>query len=148
MYKKILFITDGLENATRAIDKLIEFHEIWDSEILVVHFLKHRIIIPFMYQLNASKLHTYIQQEFNYYEIGQNILDMTEDTFQAAGIPVDLRLIVNENPEEFVKKLVKKQKFDLVVIGVQEIHSKMGAGHNMSISKNLIKKIPCDVLIV
>ena len=148
VYKKILFVTDGLENADRAIDKIAEFHEIWGSEILAIHFLKHQIVIPFCYESNASKLQTYFQQEFNHYQYGQAILDMTEQKFHTAGIPVDLKLIVNEIPDEFIKKLVKKQNFDLVIIGVQGPHSKSRLKHDLSLSKKVIKKIPCDVLIL
>ncbi len=148
VYKKILFVTDGLENANKAIDKIIEFHEIWGSEIFVIHFLKHQIVIPFCYESNASKLHAYIQQEFTQYEYGQAILDTTEEKFHTAGIPVDLKLIVNEVPDEFIKKLVKKQNFDLVIIGIQGSHSKTRLKHDLSFSKKVIKKIPCDVLVL
>ncbi len=148
MYKKILFITDGLESAERAIDKIIEFHETWGSDILVVHFLKHAITIPFIYESNSSKLHTLIQQEFSYYELGQAILNMIEVTFKATGVPVDLKLVVNETPEEFVKKLVDKHNIDLIVIGIQGSFSKKKIGHEVSFSKKMIKKIHCDILIV
>jgi len=148
VYKKILFVTDGLKNADRAIEKIIEFHEIWGSDILVVHFLKHQIIIPFYYESNASKLHTYIQQEFTHYEYGQTILNMTEEKFHSAGIPVDLKLIVNEVPDEFIKKIIVKKNFDLVVIGIQGSSSKTGLKHDILLSKKVIRKIPCDVLIL
>ena len=149
MYKKIIFATDGSENANRALKRIVKFYKAWGSEILVIHSLKHETLISFAYETNAALLQMYMSLEQENVNMGNEILYETKKFFEKASVPVELCLVVDESPEAFINRIVKEKNYDLVVLGIKGIHSKLKrALYYGSVAKKVIKNVNCDILII
>ena len=79
---------------------------------------------------------------------GQKLLDKIETKFRNAELDVETRLIIREDPEDYVNRVVEEEEFDLVVIGSKGIHSKLSNLFIGSITTDIIKHAPCDILII
>ena len=61
---------------------------------------------------------------------------------------VETRLIYNTMPEDYIKKIVKEEEFDLVILGCKGDHSKLRRTFLGTVPDKVINEAPCDVLIV
>ncbi len=61
---------------------------------------------------------------------------------------VETRLIEDLSPDEYISKVVEKENFDLVVIGSKGHHSKIKELFLGTVSTQVTKNAPCDVVIV
>ncbi len=156
MYKKILVAVDGSENSNRAISKAIEFKKIDDSEIVVFHSIKHHWIdqslnIPigvfstFGYRIPQVDYNKIVDE---YTENGKKVLNNAKEQFAKENVSVETRLISDEEPVDYIKKIVKKEKFDLVLVGCKGHHSKLKTTLVGSVPEKTLNKADCDVLVV
>jgi nucleotide-binding universal stress UspA family protein len=147
MYKKILLAVDGSEVSNRAIEKVIRLQKEWNSEVVVFHSVMHHMIMPLAYS-SGYALQMYYNVEEEEREEGNKIIDQAKVKFYEADVPAKFDLITYENPEEYIERIVEVEEFDLVVLGVKGTHSKLKKAITGSITKKVIKKAPCDVLVV
>jgi nucleotide-binding universal stress UspA family protein len=156
----------------RATAIIIEFYRKWNSEIRIFHSIKHlaeKVSPPshgwtVPYTSNAyfnvttatdgvkiqSKIDPNVKvlddQEIE--KIGEDILNGTKAFFDEAQVPVKSRLIIKEDPERYIERIVKKKKFDLVVVGITGMHSKLNQVFMGSVAEYAVENTECDVLIV
>lgn len=148
IYNKILFGTDGSHNANNAAEQIVEYQKEWNCEVVIFHSIKHNKY--------RSTLHTNDNfPQINYRnikelrkEVGKEILNETKKIFYKAHLSVETRLIEDERPETYVRKIVTKEDFDLVVLSCKGHHSKLRKIFLGTVSTKILKHTPCDVLIV
>jgi nucleotide-binding universal stress UspA family protein len=172
MYKKILIATDGSNHINRAASIIIGFYKKWASEIIIFHSIKHMLqkvyppshgwSVPYAsdtyFQSISTSKSILIEQEkdpkitriseHEVEKIGENILISKKSIFEEVGVPTETRLITKEEPEDYILKRVKKEKFDLIVLGIKGIHSKLSQIFVGSVAEEIVKKAPCDVLVI
>jgi nucleotide-binding universal stress UspA family protein len=148
LYKKILLATDGSEHANNAAKKAVEFQKIWDSEVVVIHSIKDNRIPSELYP-NIDVLYAkYSSLEEVYKDAGTKLLNKTKRMFGDRQSSVETRLIEKEAPEDYIRRIVEEEKFDLVVLGSRGQHSKVKKVLLGSVSSKVSKNAPCDVLII
>ena len=86
--------------------------------------------------------------EYEVQQIGENILDEKKAIFDEVQIPAKTHLVTKDYPEEYISRMVKKKKFDLVVVGIKGIHSKISQIFLGSVAEDVVKNAPCDVLVI
>ena len=172
MYKKILIATDGSQYINSGINIIIGFYKKWGSKILIFHSVKHMLekvsppshgwTVPYASNVYFSgtstatpvqikgEEYTNIKRlsEYEVEQIGANILDQKKAIFEELQIPVETSLVANDYPEEYIERIVKKKNFDLVVVGIKGIHSKISQIFLGSVAEDVVKNAPCDVLVI
>lgn len=172
MYKKILLATDGSKHINRAASLIIGFYQKWKSEIFIFHSIKHMLEkvsppshgwnVPYASNVYFSGTATAgpvlikgeeypdIKRlsEIEVQQVGESILEEKKAIFDELQIPVKVRLITKEYPEDYIERIVKKKKFDLVVVGIKGVHSKISQVFLGSVAENVVKNAVCDVLVI
>ncbi len=148
MYRKILLAIDESENSNRAIEKVIELQKSWNCDVIMFHSIKHRSKSIVVGARIGSGGSYYISERELEYKIGKDILLAKEKYFDKANLPVEARLIIDDPPEEYIEKSVKKENFDLIVIGTKGYHSKLREILLGSVARNAVKHASCDVLVI
>jgi len=172
MYKKILIATDGSNHVNRAASIIIGFYKKWGSKILIFHSIKHMLekvsppshglTVPYAgdayFDSTSTSKPVLIKQEdipnikrlteSEIGRIGKDILNAKKSIFEELQVPTKTRLITNEYPEEYIFRNAKKGKFDLVVVGIKGIHSKLSQIFLGSVAEDVVKNAPCDVLVI
>jgi nucleotide-binding universal stress UspA family protein len=148
IYKKILVGTDGSLHANNAAERAAEFQKEWKSKIVIFHSINHHKL-PQTFNPDKKVPQEVIQNiEDLSREAGKELLKKTEKMFDNSISSVETRLIEDLSPEEYILKVVKKENFDLVVIGSQGHHSKIREMFLGTVSTHVSKNTPCDVLII
>jgi nucleotide-binding universal stress UspA family protein len=86
--------------------------------------------------------------ELEVQQIGESILEEKKAIFEELQVPAKTLLITDDYPEEYIERVVKKKKFDLVVVGIKGIHSKISQIFLGSVAEDTVKNAPCDVLVI
>lgn len=148
IYKKILFATDGSPHSDNAAKQIVEFQKEWNCKIVVFHSLKHNKYLSRSHSDNYLLSKDYRSKEELHKELGKEILKQTKKIFDRANISVELRLIEDEDPKDYIKRRVEEEDFDLVVLGFNGHHSKSKKSSLGTRSIKILKHAPCDVLII
>ncbi len=156
MYKKILVGVDGSKESNKAVKKVIELKQQFNCEVVVFHSVRHHFIPQLMpitfpiglnYNYRLSNVDAdRIREDYNL--IGKKILADVKALFQKENLIVETRLDVDENPEEYIKKVVPKEGFDLIVLGYRGHHSKLRNAVIGSVPEKILEDIDCDLLII
>ena len=155
-YTKILIGIDGSEDSKRAVKKAIELQKDWGCEIVAFHSVEHhmvadtlRLTVPitntFTYQIPAQD-YTQIRQA--YVEAGKKIIADAKQMFEDAQAKAEVRLIKQVDPDDYIKTVVDKENFDLVILGCKGKHSKLKEIFVGSIAQKVVNQVPVDTLIV
>ena len=115
---------------------------------MVFHSLKHNKYPSIFHSDNNLLSNDYRNNEELRKELGKEILKETKKIFDRAHISVEPRLIEDEDPEDYIKKTVKEEEFELVILGCNGHHSKSQKSFLGSRSLKILKHAPCDVLII
>ena len=152
MYNKILLAIDESSDSLRAVEKVIELQNNWNCKVIMIHSIKHpkkvtltSIALPSgggSYYVSEQKLLNYAKEK------GEKLLYKMKEVFNKKNLPVETRLIIDEHPEDYIKRIVKEEHFDLAVIGTKGIHSKIKQIIMGSVAQRVVKYTPCDILIV
>ncbi|MHA1912740.1 MAG: universal stress protein [Promethearchaeota archaeon] len=172
MYKKILLATDGSNHINRAASIVIGFYKKWNSEITIFHSVKHMLekvsppshgwTVPYAsdayFNATTTSSPTLIREDIDpkikrlseseIEEIGVNILEGKKALFEEVQIPVKTKLVIKEYPEDYIERIVKKKNYDLVVVGIKGIHSKLSQVILGSVAETALKNTSCDVLVI
>ena len=158
IYKKILLGIDGSEHSYKAILKVIELLELHKSEIIVFHSVEHHAIPggAFMgpsFTVGTGRIYSISDPDLErikmvYEKNAQAILDRATEIFMEAGIKVEPRLVYREDPLSYIKKTVKEEDIELVVIGSIGVHSRLEEILLGSVAEKVLRHVPCDILVV
>ncbi len=148
LYKKILLATDGSLHANNAVKKAVGFQKIWGSKVTVVHSIKDNRLPSDIYPNIEALYSKYSTLEEVYQEAGKILLDRTKNMFGPNQNSVETRLIESESPEDYIRRVVEEENFDLVILGSRGQHSKVKKVLLGTVSSKVSKNTPCDVLIV
>ena len=149
MYNKILLATDGSDIANRAVEKVIQIQKSWNSKVVVFFSIKHSII-PEVVVL-ASPAYGHLNTFLDDLEVkkeGKKMLEDIQLQFNKKGLLVETRLIEEEDPEDYITRIVDEEDFDLVVLGGKGAHSKLRKIIIGSVTDKVVKHAPCDVLVI
>lgn len=159
IYKKILIGIDGSEHSYKAILKVIELFKLNKCEIIVFHSVEHHTIpgnSPFMgpsFTVGINHIYSISDPDLErikivYEKNAQAIMDRTTEIFNNEGIKVEPRLVYDDHPVSYIKKTVKEEDIDLVVIGSKGVHSLLEEILLGSVAEKVLRHIPCDILVV
>jgi len=125
----------------RAANRVIEIQKNFGGEVVVFHSVLH----------NLSKKSPQIDSDSiskeNNHE-GKEILKKVEELFKKANLSAETRLIFDIQPAEYIKKVVEKEGFNLVVLGSKGKHKKFRRALLGSIPSKVTNNVLCDVLVV
>ena len=153
LYKKILLALDESADSKRAIEKVIDFYQRFHSEIVVFHTFS-TVVVP---QINIGIMN------MNYYPTrlqataqiiatrkvaGEHLLKATEKIFKKHSVPVTLRLVEDESPDEYILDAIEHEGFDLVILGCEGHHSKLRRIIYDTVPDKVLNSAPADILIV
>lgn len=80
-------------------------------------------------------------------EEAEKIQNKTKQLLEKEKIESDLSLILGSNPSRALVDIAKKENFDLIVVGSRGLGSTT-AFLLGSVSKKVVAKAPCDILVV
>jgi len=80
--------------------------------------------------------------------IGLRILQEKKMIFDEVNVPVKTKLVVREDPEDYIVRIVPKKKYNLVLVGSTGLHSKLRKIFLGSVTKHIVDDAPCDVLVI
>ena len=148
IYKKILLATDGSFHSNNAAVQVAEFQQKWNSKVLIFHSLRHHKIPMGLFPNEPIPIELYQNIEEISKKVGEQLLNKTKEIFSKAGLSVETRLIEDEEPEVYIRRIVEEENFDLVVLGSKGHHSKLKEILLGTVSTNVAKSVPCDLLLV
>jgi nucleotide-binding universal stress UspA family protein len=153
-YNKILLATDGSESSIKAAKKLAEMDYISNAKIEIFHAENHpissqNVMLPYP-ALGANVFvpdAEYKSMRELFKKVGEKILVDTKKVFDDIGIPVETKLVFDISPEDYAIEAVKKEKYDLIVMGAKGHHGRL---KNLigSVCTKISNDADCDVLIV
>ena len=149
MYKKILLGIDISDVSMKAAEYVIALQKKFSSETVIFHSALHHLNgnPPNLgYGYNTTAI-TFTPQE-NDVDLGRSLLKDIEELFRQNELYVETRLIFDISPEEYIKKQVEEENFNLVVLGYHGTHSVLGSVLLGSVPNKVINHVQCDVLIV
>lgn len=150
MYKKILVGIDDSQESMNAVKKAIELGKKDNSEVIVFHSVIHHIaeINPSFSLTPSSGTSMSLLIHEDYINLGEKLLKEVESLSKKNDKKIETRLILDISPEDFIKKAIKEEHFDLVILGFRGKHSKLREVFLGTIPDRVINNANCDVLIV
>ena len=140
MYKKIIFASDGSDNAHRAGLAAVELvKDISLKSITVIHIATSPPAQSRMIKADFDA-HTLLEED------AKEIMKQTFKEINNAGISVDVKVAFGDPADEIVK-IIEKEGADLLVIGSRGLGSITGVLIG-SVSQKIVHEAPCPVMIV
>ena len=147
IFQKILVPVDGSHSCLHAKLFASLIAKKFNSKVTVVHVISHEFMHPELkaqYQLPHSILH---KLDESYMDAGKKIINNAKDLFEEAKIEVDSKLVTHEDAAEFLLNFIKKEKYNLVVIGNRA--DNQSARYSLgSVTEKVARHSVCPVLIV
>jgi nucleotide-binding universal stress UspA family protein len=109
---------------------VIEIQKGYEGNIIAFHSTQHR------------------KSDSNNEEHGKKVFTEIEKLFTEANLSVETRLIVDQNPEDYIISIVEKENINLVVLGYSGKHGIIKRRILGSIPTEVMNNVLCDVLIV
>jgi len=78
----------------------------------------------------------------------KKVFTRIEKLFEEANLSVETRLIVDQNPEDYIKKVVEKENINLVVLGYSGKHGIIKRRLLGSVPTQVMNSVLCDLLVV
>ena len=156
MYEKILLATDGSDDALRAAGRALELQKKWNSKVVIFYSIEHHLFsenvvlagpLTPVGQYSVPVIDP-VEIKVEYREKGKEVLEETEKMFAGGIGTVETRLIEDEDPEDYIKRITREENFDLVVLGCKGEHSKLKNIFLGSVATKALNDAACDVLIV
>ncbi|MGV9199915.1 MAG: universal stress protein [Promethearchaeia archaeon] len=155
VFDKILLAIDSSENAIRAAEKGLELQKKFGSTVVAFHSIAHGMV-PKTIPLTVPTFpggYTIPTVDYNkirdaYIEAGEALLKDIKEMFEEEQQEIETRLILDDDPEDYIQDIVDEENFDLVVLGCQGKHSKLEELFLGTVANETVNKAACDVLIV
>lgn len=150
MYKKILIGIDDSESAIRAAKKVIEMEKLNDSKVVAFHSVIHHLseISPGFGFINGGSGAISLTIHEDYIKDGERILETFKKLFEDNNATIETRLVFDIAPEEYIKKAIEEEHFDLVVLGSKGHHSKLTRAFLGTVPDKVINNDLSDTLII
>ena len=155
LYKKILLAIDGSEDSFRAAERVkgigTDKTKVVIFNAIEEHFYEKLATIraaPIMSSAPMGPIMTTTELMASKRAKAQKVLEKAKKLFRGTLVPVELRVINDEEPEDYMLNIIEEEKFDLVVIGCEGEHSTLRRIFLGTIANKLINEAACDVLIV
>jgi nucleotide-binding universal stress UspA family protein len=150
MYKKILLGVDDSENAVRAANKVIEMQRLHGSKVVAFHSVIHHLseISPGFGFLNGGSGVISLTLHEESIRDGERVLDTVKKLFEENNAKIETRLVFDIPPEDYIKKTIEEENFDLIVLGSKGHHSKLSRALLGTIPDKVINDTVADVLII
>lgn len=132
----ILVPFDNSENSKRALKNAVTWAKLSDGEITVVHVISYHNAMAKIIQPYKGKLISHVQKFLK---------DAKHAAFKE-GIPVRQQILYG-NPSEEILKLLKKKKFDMIVMGRRGT-TKITGQTLGSVSNALVQNSKVPVLVI
>jgi nucleotide-binding universal stress UspA family protein len=118
-----------------------------NSEVVVFHSIVHKLtdLEPILGNEPGMTLSYQIHQ--NKIDIANKLLNNVKDLFKKSNASIETRLINYKEPHEYIKEQVKKEGFDLVILGCKGVHSRVQKVIG-TVPEKVLNETQCDVLIV
>jgi nucleotide-binding universal stress UspA family protein len=110
---------------------VIEIQKGYEGEIITFHSILHR-------KSDTKDINGH----------GKKVFTKVEGLFEEANLSIETRLILDQNPEDYIQNVVEKEKINLVVLGYSGKHGILKRRLLGSIPTEVMNKVLCDVLIV
>jgi nucleotide-binding universal stress UspA family protein len=140
MFTKILVPADGSDNSYRALEAALVFSEKLGSSVSVVNVMEH---VPITH-IESEKLLSELLQAYK--KENQEILSKCSDIAHQQGITIKT-VLLQGNPAPVILDYIKKENFDLVIMGSRG----MGKFKELilgSVSSKIMHHSPCAVMII
>ena len=155
MYKKILLAIDGSEDSFRAAERIKEIGKRYSKVVIFnaieEHFYEKLSTISLTAPVGATApgaMVTPAELTAAKKAKAKKILKKAKELFKSSIMPVELRVIEDEDPDEYMLNIIEEEGFDLVAIGCTGEHSEFRKIFLGTIGSKLLYEAPCDVLIV
>jgi len=150
MYKKIILGVDDSEGSMNAVEKVLAMQKENGAEVVIFHSVLHHItdLKPAFFGTNISSeigLRYEVDQDRN--RSANKLLDEIKQKFTKEGLKVDTRIIYDFGPQYYIEDQVKKEGFDLVVLGCKGEHSKLRRTVIGTVPEYVINHVNVDLLI-
>ena len=140
MFTKILVPADGSDNSYRALEAALVFSEKLGSSISVVNVMEQ---VPITH-IESEKLPNELLEAYK--KENQEILSKCSDIAHQKGIIIKT-VLLQGNPAPVILDYIKKENFDLVIMGSRG----MGKFKELilgSVSSKIMHHSPCAVMII
>lgn len=140
---------DESEDSMNAVKKALEFTKSNNTKVIVFHSVIHHLneIVPNFSLSGPNSIISYEIHE-DYINNGKRILADVENVFMKEGQKVETRLIIDVLPEDYIKKITKEEKIELVILGCKGKHSKLKRTFLGTIPDKVSNDVDSDVLLV
>ena len=110
MYKKILLAIDNSADSKHAIEKVISLQKLFQSEVVVFHTISTHILPQMNIGILSpnyypSRMQTSLEIINSRRITGEKLLKKTAKIFGEHSVPVDVRLVEDESPDDYICKL-------------------------------------------
>lgn len=140
MYKKIIFASDGSDNAHRAGLAAIELvKDLSLKSITVIHIATSPPAQSRMIKADFDT-HTLLEED------AKDLMKGTFEEINNAGLSVEIKVAIGDPADEIVR-ITEKEKADLLVIGSRGLGSITGVLIG-SVSQKIVHEVSCPVMIV
>ena len=150
LFKKILLGVDASEDASKAVDKVIEIAKQDNAEVVIFHSVLHSVTdIKFGLGTNLP-IGSSLSYEINgdRAKAATDLLKKIKEKFSKEGREVETRVIYDYGPQYYIEEHVQKEGFDLVVLGCRGEHSKLKRTVLGTVPEYVINHADANVLIV
>jgi len=150
MYKKIILGVDDSEGSMKAVEKVLSMQKESGFEVVIFHSVLHHItdLTPTFFGTNIStetSIRYEVDQDRN--RSANKLLEDIKQKFTNEGLKVDTRIIYDFGPQYYIEDQVKKEGFDLVVLGCKGEHSKLRRTVIGTVPEYVINHVNVDLLI-
>ena len=140
MFTNILVPIDGSDNSYRALDAALLLSEKLGSNITVIHVMEE---VPITHIGSEKMLNELLEA---YKKENQDILLKCSEIANQKGLTVKTFLLQG-NPASAILDYIKKEKFDLVIMGSRGL-GKFKELILGSVSSKIVHHSPCAVLLI
>jgi nucleotide-binding universal stress UspA family protein len=78
----------------------------------------------------------------------KKVFNEVQKLFEEANLSVETRLITDQEPEDYIKNIVERENFNLVVLGYSGKHGIIKRRILGSVPTQVMNNVLCDVLVV
>jgi nucleotide-binding universal stress UspA family protein len=146
LIRKILAPTDGSDASLCAAKYAAEIAKCSDAQVVLLNVAEVSAITQFVgYSARGGR-----HPEIGLREVGESILEKTEQAFLEADVPVRTKIIEGFAPEAIIKE-AEDGNYDLIVMGSHGAEG--GALRRVlfglgSVAEGVVSNAPCPVLLV
>ncbi|MFX0132451.1 MAG: hypothetical protein ACFFDN_02270 [Candidatus Hodarchaeota archaeon] len=150
-YRKILYAIDGTEGSIESVKQVWDIQRKWKSKIIILLFITNNFLlnsptvttlVPMRWFLfNSPYLKIMKKEEGNLFlkKFKKLITDDEES--------IESHLIIDENPEDYINRIINKDDIDLVILSLKEMNCILNDIFVNNANKDILNNYHFDILI-